>query len=203
MYHRNRFAFTLVELAVVLAIMGLIGVVFYGAFAKFAGKEKEDQTEIVLESVRESLTGQAVRSGSLPDPRVSGSNSLVPAGFAENTDDWGGDIRYWLAGELYGGASVTAERGTSLDLEIYDDASNFASGSSPRRTIENVAYVIASLGPNRSRQIYVDKSPPDAPTLIRILTSGAAMQDGSGDTFDDMALYATLNEIKAKVTAVQ
>lgn len=191
--------FTLVELAIVLVVMGLVGTIFYGVITGFIYKEKDDSALQVLDTVHEEMVGYAVKNRYLPDPTPG--TDLLPEGLARRKDPWGGDTHFWPAVELAAKASITAERETSLIVEVYDNAGDFVSGTSPKRTIPNMAYVIASLGPNMSRQVFLDQPVGAYQNVIRILEPGGPL--GSGVEYDDIVRYVTLNELKAKVTAVR
>jgi len=182
----------------VLVIMGLVGTLFYGLIIDYIGKEKNDQAVQLLDLAREELVGAAVKDNALPDP-VTGTD-LMPVSLVNKKDPWGGDVRYWPAVEFAGGASLTAEPGTSLVVKVFGDAASFPGGT-PERTVNDVAYVLASSGPNMSRQVWLSETPPTRQTEIRILKPLGTLS--SGEEFDDIVRFVTLNELKAKVTAVR
>jgi len=76
-------AFTLVELAVVLALIGLLlGSLMYTLSAQVEQRARE-QTQRTLEQAREAVLGYAVANGRLPCPASAASNGIeAPAGGA-------------------------------------------------------------------------------------------------------------------------
>ncbi|OAI50345.1 hypothetical protein AYO46_02560 [Betaproteobacteria bacterium SCGC AG-212-J23] len=76
-------AFTLVELAVVLALIGLLlGSLMYTLSAQTEQRARE-QTQRTLEQAREAVLGYAVANGRLPCPASAASNGVeAPAGGA-------------------------------------------------------------------------------------------------------------------------
>jgi len=76
-------AFTLVELAVVMVLIGLLlGSLMYTLSAQVDQRARE-QTQRTLDQAREALLGYAIANGRLPCPASSASNGIeVPAGGA-------------------------------------------------------------------------------------------------------------------------
>jgi prepilin-type N-terminal cleavage/methylation domain-containing protein len=189
----RRAAFTLLEMAIVLVIMGLVGTVFYSIFTDYVGEEKIDSAEAALEDTNEGLIGRALVNGTLPDPDPDGT---VPDGLSTTRDPWGGEIRYWLADGLRGGQDVLSPGDEMLMVKIYSDAGEFPTGTADR-SVANVAYLIASSGPNMQPQVV------ESGDELNVLSPGGPLQDGSGLEFDDLVRYVGLNELKAKVDAVR
>jgi prepilin-type N-terminal cleavage/methylation domain-containing protein len=84
-------AFTLVELAVVLAIVGLlIGSLMYALSAQFDQRARE-QTQRSLEQAREAVLGFAIANGRLPCPAsTASSGGESPAGGGDCTNYYDG-----------------------------------------------------------------------------------------------------------------
>ena len=124
--------FTLVELAVVLAIVGLLlGSLMYTLSAQ-ADQRAREQTQRSLEQAREALLGFAVANGRLPCPATAASNGAeLPAGGGDCTaydgflpavtlgfqpvdadgfaiDAWNNRIRYAVARNLTACAGTSA-----------------------------------------------------------------------------------------------
>jgi prepilin-type N-terminal cleavage/methylation domain-containing protein len=80
---RRQRAFTLVELAVVMLLIGLLlGSLMYTLAAQTDQRARE-QTQRTLEQAREALLGYAIANGRLPCPASSASNGIeAPAGGA-------------------------------------------------------------------------------------------------------------------------
>ncbi|MEW5774236.1 MAG: type II secretion system protein [Thermodesulfobacteriota bacterium] len=190
-----RKGFTLVELAVVLVIMGLIGYVFYGAIFEYLKREKISMAQEQLEGVVTQLQGVAVAQGTLPDPAVGG---LLPTSYAYSTDLWRSRVRYWLAPELAGGAAISGVTATTLSVEEYSalgPAGTFVGGTLDR-TVTNVAFVLANLGSDLTLQV---EDVGGAGATIRILTRGYGdiTVGAVAVRYDDQAVYQTLNQMQA------
>ena len=187
----------MVELALVLVVMGIVGTLFYGVITGMIGKDKSDRAELALDSAREGITGYAVKNGYLPD-YDPGEKLILPERFPQE-DAWGRELIYVLADNLGGAASITSRKDTSLAIEIFDDAASFPSGA-PARSIADIAFTLVSTGPNQSVQVVLEGDPPVA---VKILRPGGPLNDGSGLEFDDLVEFVSLNELKAKITAVR
>ena len=189
--------FTLVELSVVLVIMGLVGYLFYGSIFTYIKTEKMNQGREQLEKIVAQLDGVAVASGVLPAPTGAGSDRL-PTNYAYSTDPWRNQVRYWLAPELTGSKHVNPVASTTLSVEEYSalSATGTLAGGTLDRTITNVAFVLANLGPDQNQQVDASAFP-----TIRVLVKGSG--DISTATasarYDDQAMYQTLNELKSVI----
>jgi prepilin-type N-terminal cleavage/methylation domain-containing protein len=81
---RRQTAFTLVELAVVLAIVGLLLSSLTYTLTAHTEQRTREQTQRTLEQAREALIGFAITNGRLPCPAAGTSNGLeAPAGGGE------------------------------------------------------------------------------------------------------------------------
>lgn len=78
---RRQTAFTLVELAVVLMVVGLLLSTLTYTLAAQTEQRTRDQTQRLLEQAREALIGFAITNGRLPCPASAASNGIeAPAG---------------------------------------------------------------------------------------------------------------------------
>lgn len=189
---------TLVELALVLAIMGIVGLLLYSPIFDYMRKEKTRDGETVAEQAQSQLKGSAIARGFLPDPRPG---DLLPASLASNKDPWGQDLRYWLAPELQGGGRIKPTDVTTLRLAIYAGVGSggpFPAADAPlERTLPNLAFAVASLGPNQQQQITV--STAGGITTINVLKTGGPLNDGSGIPYDDIVRFMTVRELQVAI----
>jgi prepilin-type N-terminal cleavage/methylation domain-containing protein len=205
---RERSGFTLIELAVVLVIMGLVGWLFYGSIFGLAGKEKLNQADRDLRTVQSTLQGLAVANRGLPDPRSPGSVAaypdagLLPANVTPQRDPWGQDILYFAARELAGNGTLPGALSTSLRVRTYagvGSGGTFPAGDAPLdRVTENVAFVLLSRGKNLLGQATVDVA--GGITTLNLLRVGGPMNDGSGLEYDDLVRFSSLEQLKAQAT---
>lgn len=137
--------FSLVELAVVLAIVALLSGGLLATLAAQREQQHLNQTRQTLEDIRNALLGHAVLYGYLPCPGTvsdpaNSSYGIAPAscnsapasegrlpwktlGVAE-TDSWGGQWRYRVDRNFAGGA-ITLSTNFSVDaLSVRDSAAN-------------------------------------------------------------------------------
>lgn len=183
MKHTNKTkGLTLVELAVVLVIMGLIGTVFYSTITRFIGKLKEDEAQeevlVAQEKVRGFVFG---KNGTLP---ASDTGDLLPRELGEVTDPWGQRLHYHPASELVSD-SVDDVDTTSLDVNFYTDGDL----TTLDRTVSDVAYVVISLGPNQQQDYTVSS--------VNIVSPTGTRTKSDGTEFDDIVEYITLPELKS------
>jgi len=191
---KSALGLTMVELAVVLVIMGLIGTVFYGTFTRFVGKLKQDEAKEQVLTAREKIRGFA-RTGDreLPEPEIDGGESVLPASVGQIRDPWGERYHYYLADELTN-STVQAENATTFDIEFYDEADEVETPTGPPlRTVSNVAYAVVSKGPNQQQEY----EPPESP--MRVLERDGQARRGDGVEYDDILQFVTLPELKASV----
>jgi prepilin-type N-terminal cleavage/methylation domain-containing protein len=213
--HRSGHGFTLVELAIVLVIMGLIGTVFYNFVFSWIAKEKTNEAARTVATADKLLLGKLLgdRTGVLPAPESNPSpldgedGDFLPASLGLGNDPWGNRLRYFRTTEDLDTATTT-----DIFVRIYKDAANFATdhgaapGGSPASSptgqanadqlVSNVAYVVLSLGPDGRKQyrqvdgsIYIDVLQPG----LESANSGGA---GVNEKFDDQFSYKTLGELK-------
>lgn len=197
-------AFTMVELAVVLVIMGIIGTVFFNFIYDFIDLERNEQAERMAETAGAQLAGYVLgEDGRLPEPDYSGADpavvdSYLPASLGSFNDPWGHEFRYWCA--LDGSdepIDITDETSTDLTIRIHNDPSTL--GDEPPapaalyKEISDVAYVVLSDGPNQQADVRIT----DGSIYVNLLRDGTPLAAGQQDSFDDIVAYKTLGEMKA------
>ena len=204
---------SLIELAVVMVIMGIVGFLFYNIIFSWVGKEKVGEADRLVATADKVVMGYMLGAGkgSLPDPETNASpvdgedGSLLPVALGVGTDPWGNRLRYFKA-------EIDLKTATKTDVyvRVYDNAASFATdhpaapGASPAssptgkanasRLISNVAYVVVSLGKDGRKQYRQVKGS----TYIDVLKPGQASANsggsGSNESFDDQFSYKTLEE---------
>lgn len=197
--------FTLVELAVVLVIMGLVGWLFYGTIFGLGHKEKSSQAERDLNKAESALQGLVVTTRGLPAKRETVSITaypqagLLPVSVSLQHDPWDQDVLYFAAPEVTGPKTLASALSTSLRVRVYSGVGSggaFPAADAPlERETANVAYVLLSLGPNRSGQATVTVS--GGITTVNLLRGGGPLNDGTGLEYDDLARYGSLGQLKA------
>ncbi len=220
---RTKQGYTLVELAIVLVIMGLIGTVFYNFIFQWIAKEKTNEAARVVATADKLLEGNLLgeKTGLLPSPETNTNpvdaedGNLLPATLGVGNDPWGNRLRYFRAN-----VDLDTALTTNIYVRIYKDAANFAAdhlaapnpagGALPSgptgkanadQLISNVAYVVLSLGPDGNKQYrrvagstYIDVLKPG-------LEAANSAVGGGATRFDDQFSYKTLEELKKQYVA--
>lgn len=193
--------FTLIELAVVLVIMGILAPLVYNAVTSYVMHEKEDLAKVAMERAQELVFGELLAGGGiLPSPD---SGDLAPLTLAVSKDPWQSRLGYWRAPEL-AGSSLGAVRATTMEVRIYTDVGSGgafpAADATLDRIIPDVAYVLVSSGPNLARETVVDTS---SGIVVSVLRGGGPLRDGAGTEFDDIVEYVSLRQLQGRYMRVQ
>lgn len=167
----SREGFTLLELAITMAIIGLLMVSGIGLFAAIAKRQREVKTKEEMQSIRDALLGYYENYLVLPSPD---SGYAVPVDELDLSPNAQKDEIY--AGKYY--AYVATTEGSPFSQLVVDGES-----------IGNTAMVLISSGSN----LHFDESNGD-------LTDGQYTQDGTTEDFDDILIYLSANEL-ASLTA--
>ena len=147
---RRHDGFTLVELAIVIAIVGFLLGAFLAPLRTQVDAARVRETERTLGEIREALIGHAIMHGSLPCPDVAadGIDGAAPAACSGSTldgilpfqalgtpraDAWGRLFRYRVTGEFSHRALTGQPPGTGrLDLTDSGDIAVLTRGDDPR-----------------------------------------------------------------------
>jgi prepilin-type N-terminal cleavage/methylation domain-containing protein len=167
----SREGFTLLELAITMAIIGLLMVSGIGLFAAIAKRQREVKTKEEMQSIRDAVLGYYENYLLLPSPD---SGYVVPADELDLSPNAQKDEIY--TGKYY--AYVATTEGSPFSQLVVDGQS-----------IGNTAIVLISSGSN----LQFDENNGD-------LTDGQYTQDGTTDDFDDILIYLSANEL-ASLTA--
>lgn len=187
--HKKR-GFTLVEMAVVLLVMGLVGLVFYGFFIRFVGDAKEEIANRDIERVSNLVKGYVIgEDGGLP-------TDVEYADLGAETDSWGLNYVYIHDGALEGADDIATNNNAALIVNIYSDA-NFGAPDL-LRTVSDVVFLVVSLGPNNSQDYTITGN-----TIDILSEQGARQNTTTGRTYDDIVEFVTLNELKALIDAFE
>lgn len=205
----KRIGFTMVELAIVLIIMGVIGTLFYDVINSFIAREKVEASRRAAEVAGNQIVGYVLgEDGELPEADATSPTSVdsfFPESLGTYNDVWGNEMRYWPATTSEASTTpidVDDETSTILELHIWEGlnpASVTATnplGGTTETVISNVAYVIGSDGQNGSAQTSVRQGSIE----VHVADTGTDMGDGT--TFDDVWAYKTLAELKVSRNTV-
>ncbi len=156
------------ELAITMAVVGMLMVSGVGLFAAIKKREREAKTKQEMESIREAVLGYYKTHLALPSPD---SGYVVPVDELEISPNAQKDEIY--VGKYY--AYVATAEGAPFSELIVDGQS-----------IGSTAVVLISKGSN----LRFEESNAD-------LADGQYTQDGTSEGFDDILVYLSANELNS------
>ncbi|MBI5098622.1 MAG: putative Ig domain-containing protein [Nitrospirae bacterium] len=175
---KNLKGFTLVEIAIVLVIVGLLigmGATLIGPLTR---RVKYNETKNTVEKVLEAINGFAIANKRLP--------ALLTDLSVKNTDSYNGGLQYYFAGGLTT-SNLCTTQGTYLTVN---------DGAAPPKT--NVAFIIFSQGENLCNQTGDASTSP----LFNIINTGVqtACIGGAGTPgYDDIVMYQDINTLRQQI----
>jgi len=186
--------FTIVELAIVLVIVGILislGISMIGPLSKRA---KVSETRGVVDAGAESLTGYAATNRRLP------TTVQFAAALQKASDAWGNTLYYIVDGSLTGTAdAICGRRSTYITVRNCRNAA-----CTIYADVQNVAFIIGSFGSNFNNQTAATQTVTAAAT-INIYDAGLAVDGHAGDLggartepYDDIIKWVTVEELRTK-----
>lgn len=187
---QNKRGFTLVEMALVLVVIGIVIGIGAGMIGPLMSLSKTRETKEFLGSTVESVNSWAASSNSLPNAAGFASVAKSP------NDAWGRNFIYLFDNSLYAAAptkDTICGRKTTL-LSIVNN------GVSPAVTITNIAFAITSQGEDALTQTTLNGTLNGAAINGVITGSGAASGTITLDpTVSDIVRWVTLDELRSKI----
>lgn len=189
--------FTLIEMAIVMVIIGLILTVTLPLLVQGIAQQKLTKSRTTLSALKQEIIGYAMKNHYLP------SLATLKAQFANAQDPWGHQIAYYSEPNITGSGDLCAQGSTAYSVT---DGTN---------TYSNVAFVLAGRGANQNLQINEDIG-GTAPTTrtVRTYTLGQVIDNDNTGTdatfdlaagttraeeYDDVVEYVTLDYLNAKI----
>ncbi len=178
----KREGFTIIELAIVLIVIGILFALGVGLLGPLTKRTKLEESREVVKQVREAVIGYVVKNGVLP-------NSLESAG-ARGFDAWGNNLEYYyfsVTGDICG----TNNTGWSVRECTNDDCTSY-------NEKQNIVFIVYSGGFDGDKACTGTSSP----FYVRKQNMGynpPCTYTPSNPVFnyDDIVLYASLDEIRA------
>lgn len=167
--------FTLIEMAVVLIIIGLILATTLPLLTERIGVEQERKGRKSLNSLKQEIIGFVLTNRYLPT--LTDVNAM-----ANGEDNWGHLVGYWSDSDITGSTNNICDYGSSPPDNLRVDRVTDAPAASNTTTYSNVAFVIASRGPNQNMQVDDDTG---TPRTITTYPAGFSAENPPGDYFDD------------------
>lgn len=179
----SRKGFTLVELAIVLIIIGLLVGAGAGLIGPLTKRAKLIETKDTLKQAREAFVGYAVKNGYLP--ASSGYSTYTPDSAFDMVGVRGVDaftkpIRYVVATEVAGsGKNLCGANATTLTL------------TDRGQTKGNIAFLLVSGGLNYNIQTNTTIYEQDSPNIDDFPTDM-----NRPEPYDDIVEYVSLDQLK-------
>ncbi len=176
--------FTLIEIAMVLVVIGILLTIGAGLVSILSKKAKFNESREIVKAAREAVIGYAVKNGTLP-------STLEDAG-AKKLDAWTKDLQYSRANELTSGdvcgvntTTMNVRECTNTNCSTYNEKSN-------------IAFVVYSTGFDADGACTGSSSP----FYVREQDMGYNSPCTYTPTnpqfnYDDIVAYASLDEIRS------
>lgn len=186
--HSDR-GFTLVEIAIVLVILGLIITLGAALIGPLTKRSKLTESREVVKAAKEAVLGYAVKYGYLPA-------DITTAG-ARNSDAWGAALQFYAAVEINGSPKNACGVNTTT-MQINDCQTGTCV------TKSNIAYVLYSFGEDINGSCTGTASPFNL-LLQGYGYDGACVPNTTNPQYryDDIVEYVTLDEIRAAMACAQ
>ncbi len=185
-------AFTLIELAIVLVIIGLIAVLIFPAITDFIKFGKKTEAKDFVAEAKDKIIGYALMSGKcLPLDQAE-----FEAELGVSVDPYGQKLFYYAGSQLdceSPGVGIDGATGTDLTVRKVELGGGVT-------TYDDIAFVIASTGRNVHQEFEVVKGSTTVTIYDpRQWPSAPGYGTGEYDEYDDIVEYVSLAYLKNKV----
>lgn len=188
---RNKNGFTLVEMAIVLVIVGLLVGLGSSMIGPLTNMAKLRETREIIDSDITSVIGWAASNNRLPDV------AAFQASTKRTTDSWTRPLIYLYDNSLNTPATkdtICGRRSTQISLQTID----------PAATINNVAFVIISQGEDPSTTTPALFTTLDSAAVTTITASALTTPPNPRAIVvpaatDDIVRWVTLDELRSKI----
>ncbi|WP_461210039.1 type II secretion system protein [Desulfocurvus sp. DL9XJH121] len=201
-----RTGFSLIEMAVIMVIVGIVVATIMPRILGSVGKDKARKAKFGLQETRDEIIGYAAVHGNLPAPDTTTvpGQILVPADLiGHNTDPWGERIHYIVAKNssdefLYAVNVNQGSNATQLDVEQHPDSND----STVLSSTTDVAFILFSTGADRTQDVD-DSGVTDGVGTFVHYPFGADLDglDTTAGQNDDLVEFALLPYLQEKAEA--
>ena len=185
---KSQKGFTLIEIAIVLVIVGLLLGMGASMIGPLTRRAKVAETKELINSAVESVISYVATTGSLPD------SATFPTIVRKPNDVWSNSLNYIYDTNLT--SNICGRTSTAITINECFDV-----GCTTPVTINDVAFLIVSGGENFNNQTEGD---PAATGTINVYTldlgvDGYAGDESTTEPYDDIVKWITIRELTAKV----
>jgi len=176
----SRRGFTLIEIAMVLVIVGLLLTMGLALFGTLTKRAKYIESREAVKQAKEAVLGYAVKNGFLP--------ATLEAAGARKLDSWTRDMQYYATAEIDASPENACGVNTT-SMEVYEctDAT-----CTTYLTKSNIAFIVYSKGEDANGTGTGTASP------FRVREQASSYTDGSVTyEYDDIVQYVSLDEIRS------
>lgn len=212
---RAQLGFTLLEMAIVMVVLGLLLGGILMPLSTQMEKKDRDETQKVLQDIRDALIGYAMANGRLPCPDTDGDGIIDMSGTCTNVqgtipwvdlgvgkdDAWGQSFTYRVTGSFADNTDGTgcgvATAGISFELCSTADI-NILDASTGNPVANQIPVIVIAHGSNWATTTSADESEnTDTDTIFvdRRPSMNAA------PTFDDQVIWISSNILKTKLVS--
>jgi len=179
--------FTLVEMAIILMILGILITMGAGMMGTLTKRLKLNETREAVKNASESIAGYTATTRHIPTS--DNFTSVVTTA----SDAWANSLRYIPASVLTKDG-ICSRKTTGMAISLCSDKSC----SAPRQRLADAAYVIISGGENFNIQTALTG------TIVKVYDPGIGPVDDDNsdmsraEPYDDVVKWATLYELRVK-----
>lgn len=214
-YRNTQQGFTLLEMAVVMVILGLLLGGILMPLSTQMEKQNRDETQNILEEIQEALIGYTMANGRLPCPdtdddgiidmgsscsNVQGTIPWVDLGVGKN-DAWGQPFTYRVTGDFADNADGTgcgtATAGVSFSL-CSDADINVLDASSGNPVANQIPAIVISHGSNWATTTSADED-ENSDTNAIFVDRRPSMK--APPIFDDQVIWVSPNVLKNRLVS--
>jgi prepilin-type N-terminal cleavage/methylation domain-containing protein len=188
----NNQGWTLVELALVLVIVGILVTMGAGMIGPLTKRVKMSETKEIINAAIDSVIGYAATNSRVPD------TAQFPSVVRNQNDVYGQPIVYIYNNNL--ATSICDRTTTNISVRVCNDAA-----CAVFTTVNNVAFMVMSIGENINNQTAGSQAVA-APVIINTYPAGIAVDNYAGDfiratdAYDDIVKWVTLPELQTKAS---
>ncbi|MEF3168313.1 MAG: prepilin-type N-terminal cleavage/methylation domain-containing protein [Deltaproteobacteria bacterium] len=198
-YRTRNAGFTLIEMAIILVVIGILTGLGAGMISPMIKRIKTNETKDTLAAAAEGVVSYAALHKEIP------TLAEIPSVARTMGDSWKKDLLYVPDG-LLTTPDICGRSSTGLSV--------IQCGADPActtpRIVQNAAFVLASGGENMNIQLGTGAFAgcPAGKTCIRVWDTGTPDLDGysadmsRNESFDDLVTWITLDELRIKAGCV-